>query len=132
MATDEAPRNELERCLIAAQEGELSPEAMFGRTAGLAGDEIGGFQRSTKAVPLSLTAEDGTPAPILFSSAERAKAFLQGYPGYQGGLLTGFTWVLEKMGDGYTIALNPESDIGFDLEPEMVQALSERINGAPH
>ena len=47
-------------------------------------DEIGGFQRSTKAVPLSLTAEDGTPVLILLFSPERAKAFLQGYPGYQG------------------------------------------------
>ena len=34
-------------------------------------------------------------------------------------------WVLEKMGRDYGIALNPETEIGFDMEPQTVNELIE-------
>ncbi|BBP04058.1 hypothetical protein TPL01_15630 [Sulfuriferula plumbiphila] len=86
-------------------------------------NQIKGFQRSTRAQPLVLEDETGTRVLVLFTSPERAKAFVENHPGYGGGLLTEFAWVLRKMGAPAGIALNPGLDAGFDLEPEMVADL---------
>jgi hypothetical protein len=90
-------------------------------------DSIGieGFTASDKAVPLTLKAEDGVEILILFTSPERAKVFLQDYPGFEGGLLVEFKWVLERSGTGIGISINPDWPVGMDLEPEMVQQLRE-------
>lgn len=75
------------------------------------GITIGGIQGSTHAKPLSIEAEDGTRVLILFTSPERAKSFVSGVPGFGAGILAEFTWILEKMGDAYGIAINPDSEL---------------------
>jgi len=82
--------------------------------------EIQGFQRSTKAQPLTLEAEDGTRVLVLFTSPERAKPFLQDYPDYQGGLLSEFSWILDRIGSGIAIAINPGFEVGIDLDTDTV------------
>lgn len=135
MSENSEPRNELEHRLLAAQEGRITSEDLLDtlltsqvympvqeeKTAVL------NIQRSARAQPLVLNAEDGTPILILFSSPERSKEFVRDYPGYGGGLLTEFTWVLERMGRDYGIALNPGSEIGFDMEPETVNELIDGL-----
>ncbi len=128
------PKNDLERQLAAAQAGDVPPEAFLGTLLTSEvfmpvrdDDGIKGFQRSTRALPLSLTDDEGTPTLILFSSPERAKEFVRDFPGYEGGLLTEFTWVLSKMGAGYGIALNPGCEVGFDMPATLVAALADRL-----
>jgi hypothetical protein len=133
------PRNELERQLLAAQQGEITSDALLEHLLGTQvfmpvqedKQAVLNIQRSSRAQPLVLAAEDGTPVLALFSSPERAKEFTKDFPGYAGGLLAEFTWVLEKMGSGYGIALNPGFEIGFDMEPETVQELIERVAQQP-
>jgi hypothetical protein len=84
---------------------------------------IQGFQRSSKANPLTIQDEEGTQVLVLFSSPERAKPFLVDYPDYRGGLLTEFSWVLERIGSGVGIAINPGLEAGIDFEPDMVEQL---------
>jgi len=129
---DEAfePRNELERKLVAAWQGEISSDEFMAELMGsevfmpVADEEmVAGIQRSTRAKPLIIHDEEGTPVMPLFTSPERAKPFLADYPGYGGGLLAEFKWVLAKMGTGCGIALNPGWEIGFDMEPETVSQL---------
>jgi hypothetical protein len=88
-------------------------------------DSIGieGFTSSSKAIPLTLKTEDNVEVLILFTSPDRAKEFVREFPGYDGGLLTEFSWVLERTGTGVGISINPNWPVGFDLEPEMVQQL---------
>ncbi len=88
-------------------------------------DSIGieGFTGSSKAIPLTLNSEDNTEVLILFTSPERAKDFVSDFPGYEGGLLTEFSWVLERTGSGIGISINPNWPVGIDLEPDMVQQL---------
>jgi len=125
-------RNELEEKLMAAQEGQL-PEADFmqylmdTQVFIPVKDSIGieGFTSSDKAVPLTLKTEDGVEILILFTSPERARVFLQDYPGFQGGLLVEFKWVLERTGTGIGISINPDWPVGMDLEPETVKQLRE-------
>ena len=127
MHTDFQPQNDLERQLMAAQEGQIQPEA-FIRT--LLGSEvfmpiyekhqIGGFATDTKAQPLKIQSEDGQDVLVLFTSPDRAKAFVKDYPGYGGGLVTEFTWILEKLGIGYGISLNPGQDYGIDFHAQDV------------
>ena len=90
-------------------------------------DSIGieGFTGSDKAVPLTLKAEEGVEVLILFTSPERAKTFVQDYPGYEGGLLAEFRWVLERTGSGVGVSINPNWPVGMDMEPEMVQQLRD-------
>jgi hypothetical protein len=125
-------RNELEEKLMAAQEGQL-PETDFmqylmdTQVFIPVKDSIGieGFTSSDKAVPLTLKTEDGVEILILFTSPERAKIFLQDYPGFEGGLLVEFKWVLERTGTGVGISINPDWPVGMDLEPGTVQQLRE-------
>jgi hypothetical protein len=128
------PRNDLERQLLAVQEGEVSDDAFMQKLMASqvfmpVQDEataIANFQRSDKAVPLLLESEEGGQVLILFTSPERAKPFLTDFPGYGGGLLTEFTWVLERMGSGVGISLNPGWPVGIDMEPQMVAQLAGR------
>jgi len=123
-------RNELEEKLLAAQEGQISSEdfmsyLMDSQVFMPVKDSIGieGFTSSSKAVPLTLKTEDDIEVLILFTSPDRAKDFVSEFPGYEGGLLAEFSWVLERTSSGIGISLNPNWPVGFDLEPDMVQQL---------
>ena len=123
-------RNEVEEKLLAAQEGQMSSESLmqYLMDAQLfmpVKDSIGieGFTSSDKAVPLTLKTEDNIEVLILFTSPDRSKGFVQDFPGYDGGLLTEFKWVLERTGSGIGISINPDWPVGMDLEPDMIQQL---------
>ncbi|HSW51980.1 MAG TPA: SseB family protein [Sulfuricaulis sp.] len=128
-------RNELEAKILEAQEGRITSDDLLQTLMGSqvfmpVQDEkapVLNVQRSTRAQPLVLSAEEGTPILVLFSSPERAKPFLVDYPGFTGGILESFKWVLQNMGSGYGIMLNPESEVGFDMEPETVQDLIRQL-----
>lgn len=134
MTTTEA-RNELEAKILEAQEGRITSDDLLKTLMGSqvfmpVQDEkapVLNVQRSTRAQPLVLAAEEGTPILVLFSSPERAKPFLEDYPGFTGGILESFKWVLQNMGSGYGIMLNPDSEVGFDMEPETVQDLIQQL-----
>lgn len=131
MSTDFQPQNDLERQLIAAQEGRIPPED-FIRT--LLGSEvfmpifekhqIGGFAPDAKAQPLKIQSEDGDDVLVLFTSPDRAKAFVRDYPGYDGGLVTELTWILEKLGIGFGISLNPGHAVGIDFQAQDVAQIA--------
>ncbi|NWG87321.1 MAG: SseB family protein [Hydrogenophilaceae bacterium] len=125
------PKNDLEYLLTELHAGEVEPEAFAQRLLKLqvfmpVKDEkhaIAGFQRSTQAEPLVLETEDGTPVLVLFSAPERAKVFMSDYPGYSGGLLTEFSWVLRRMAEDIGITLNPDLELGLDFDTDMVAML---------
>lgn len=129
------PRNELEKSLLAAQDEEISSDdllniLMNSQVFMPVQDEkpaLFNNKHPTRAQPLVLTTEDSTPILVLFSSPERAKDFIGDYPGFGGGIVTEFTWVLEKMGRDFGIALNPGLDVGFDMEPQTVNELVDSL-----
>jgi len=123
-------RNDLEQKLMAAQEGQISGEEFMqflidSQVFMPVKDSIGieGFTSSNKAIPLTLKTEEEVEILVLFTSPDRAKNFVQDYPGYEGGLLAEFKWVLERTGSGVGISINPNWPVGMDMEPEMVQQL---------
>ena len=127
------PRNDLEQKLLAAQDGLLDIDGFMAAllVAQLflpVYDDSGiqNFQRSTRVQPLMLDADDGTKVLVVFTSPDRAKQFVKDHPGYEGGILTELTWILQNVGVGYGIALNPGWDVGLDLEPQMVAQLARR------
>ncbi len=124
--------NELEQQIQAAQQGTLDEEQFFAALLDaqvfmpiLDRHAIGGFQPSDRAEPLVLESEEGSRVVPLFTSPERARDFLQHYPGYEGGLLAEFRWVIERIGSGIGISMNPGLDHGFDLEAQMLDALRD-------
>ena len=134
MSQDFEPKNELERKLLEAQEGRIPPQEFIDALMGsevfmpvYEKHQIGGFMASNKAQPLTLEDDaSGAKVLVLFTSPDRAKPFVRDYPGYGGGLVTEFTWVLEKLGVGYGIALNPGQAVGIDLEAQTLQQLAAR------
>ena len=123
--------NELEKKLIQAQNGEIEGEEFLKDMLDmqvfmpiLDKHSISGFQESKQATPLSVKDDDGIEMVILFTSPERAKEFVKDYPGYDGGLLEDFKWVIEKIGGGYGVILNPGFEIGLELEANMLEQLS--------
>jgi len=123
-------RNELEEKLLAAQEGQLSSEAFIDYLMDTqvympVKDSIGieGFTGSDKAVPLTLNTEEDLEVLVLFTSPDRSRAFVKDFPGYDGGLLAEFKWVLERTGSGVGISMNPDWPVGLDIEPGMIEQL---------
>lgn len=123
------PKNELERKLLAAMNGELPPEDFMNELLAeqvfipIKDDKdhgIAGFQSTTKATPLVVQDEDGQNILVLFTSPERAQPFLAAMPGYGGGLLAEFEWIVERMEPGFAIVVNPGDEFGMDIAPENV------------
>lgn len=122
-------KNELEARLLAAMNGELEAEdfmrelmtqQIFIPIKDDPDSGIKGFQRTTKATPLVVQDEDGQNILVLFTSPERAKEFLAEMPGYGGGLLADFAWIVERMEPGFAIVVNPGLEFGMDISPEDV------------
>jgi hypothetical protein len=130
------PRNELEKSLLDAQEGRIPGEQfmqdllesqVYMPIFEKQGDAIGNIQLDNKAKPLSIKADSGEEFLILFTSPERSSEFVKDHPGYgDGGLLAEFSWIMEKMGVGFGISLNPDAPVGIDLEPEIIKQLSDK------
>ncbi len=126
---DIAAKNELEQKLLAAISGELPADdfmremltqQVFIPIKDDKDSGIKGFQLTTKATPLVIQDEAGQNILVLFTSPERAKAFLDDVPGYSGGLLADFSWIVERMEPGFAIAVNPGLELGMDIEPHDV------------
>jgi len=123
------PKNEIEQKLLLAMSGELSSddfmrELMAAQVFMPVRDDkdsgIKGFQLTTRATPLVIQDDTGANILVVFTNPERSKSFLADYPGFGGGLLTEFTWILERMEPGFTISVNPGLEVGIDLEPDTI------------
>ena len=132
MSLPNTPHSDLESLIAAAQQGTIDEEQFFSALLDaqvfmpiLDRHAISGFQDSRAAEPLVLESEEGNRVVPLFTSPDRAREFLQNYPGYEGGLLAEFSWVIERIGSGIGISMNPGLDNGFDLEAEMLDALRD-------
>lgn len=130
------PKNELERKLLAAMNGEIAgedfmrellAEQVFIPIKDDKDDGIAGFQRTTRATPLVVRDEDGQDILVLFTSPDRAKDFLADTPGYSGGLLAEFEWIVERMEPGFAIVVNPGDEFGIDIAPENVTEMLEML-----
>ncbi len=129
------PRTDLEQKLADLYAGSLTEEAFLEALVSdevfmpIEDDTVGGVQRSLNAVPLVIEAEGGVPVLFVFTSPERAKPIMADFPGFGGGLLTEFKWLLERVEEGSGIALNPGWETGYDLEPELVARLRTQLAG---
>jgi hypothetical protein len=128
--------NDLENQLVAAQRGQMDSDVFMRELLGAQifmpveeeANQIQGFQRSTKANPLTVQSEDGINVLVLFTSPERAKGFLEDFPAYRGGLLTEFSWVLSRIGSGVGVSINPGMEFGIDFDPDTVEQLIHLSN----
>lgn len=127
-------KNELEHKLVAAMRGELSSDDFMREMLAqqifipIKDDKdsgIQGFQHTTRATPLVIQDEEGQSILVLFTSPERAKDFLVDVPGYSGGLLADFSWIVERMEPGFAISVNPGLELGMDIDPNDVTHMIE-------
>lgn len=125
--------NELEKKLIQAQNGEIEGEEFLKEMLSmqvfmpiLEKHNIAGFSESKQATPLSFKDDSGAEMVVIFTSPDRAKEFVKDHPGYDGGLLEDFKWVIEKIGGGYGVILNPGFEVGLELEANMLELLTQQ------
>ncbi len=132
---DAEAKNNLEKKLLAAIEGEVEAEDFMNELLTqqifipIKDDKdsgIAGFQLTTKATPL-VVEEDGLKILVLFTSAERAREILADTPGYSGGLVADFSWIVERMEPGFAISVNPGIDLGMDIDPDDVAQMLELL-----
>ncbi|MCW8918822.1 MAG: SseB family protein [Gammaproteobacteria bacterium] len=129
------PTNEIEKQLLAAQEGRISGEEFMAQLMKSElfmpileqASAVSNLQTSATAHPLTVEDEEQNQVVVLFTSPDRGKLFLQGYPGYSGGLLAEFTWILEKLGGGLGLSINPGLETGIDMSPEMLKQLGIQV-----
>jgi hypothetical protein len=129
-------KNELEKKLLDAMNGvmssddfmrELMTEQIYIPIKDDKDSGIQGFQFTTKATPLVIQDDEGVNILILFTSPDRSHDFLAQVPGYSGGLLADFSWIVERMAPGFAISVNPGLDVGMDIEPENVTQMLELL-----
>lgn len=84
---------------------------------------VAGFQKSTKAKPLIIDDDAGFKIMPVFSSPEQSKGFLENFHDYSGGLLVSVDWVLSRIGQNMGISINPDSELGIDLDPATIGQL---------
>ena len=133
MSQEFVPETELEKMLVKAQTGAMPNDEfrdiLFKSNVFMPVlDEESEQSADSQATPLTLQTEDGKSVVALFTSPERARDFLGGYPGYEGGLVAEFKWIVEKLGVGVGITLNPQMPVGLDLESEAIQNLMDNKN----
>lgn len=131
------PKNELEKKLLMAMSGQIASEEfmrqlmteqIFIPVRDDKDSGIKGFQRTTKATPLIIQDEEtDTRVLVIFTSPDRARSFMPGIPGYSGGLLTEFSWILERMETGFAISVNPGLEAGIDIDPETITEMLELL-----
>lgn len=126
------PQNALEQQLAGAQEGKIPAESFVATLVGsevfmpiFEKHQIGGLQTQQSALPLKIKDEQGQEVLILFTSPERAKSYVRDFPGYGGGLVVDFNWILEQLGLGFGISLNPGCPVGIDFEATDVAQIAE-------
>ena len=128
------PTNDIEKALLDVQAGDIDidhfmHELLDSKLFLPIEDkyQIAGLQSSSKAKFLSLEDETGAPTLIALSAPERAKDFLEDYPNYKGGLLVDIPWLIEKLGIGFGVSLNPGLSVGFDLEANMLEMIASQM-----
>lgn len=133
------PRNELEHALLAAQEGRLAPSDFMGQLLDAQvfvpleeSLSVGGIQSSERARPLVVSSDEGGQVLVVFTSPERAKPFVADMPAYRGGILAEFRWVVERMGAGRDVSLNPGWSVGLDLQAETLKGWTQSEKGEAH
>jgi hypothetical protein len=128
------PVNDLERDLLHAQNGRLSEEDFLRRLLAAplvmpvqdtasGGTDTDGSSARPPVQPLFVQDEQGGNVLLLFTSPERARDALHGRPDYPGGLVVELPWILQQLGTGYLIRLNPGFEAGLELEADAIQEL---------
>lgn len=82
---------------------------------------ISGFRDAQSTQPLLMENDSGQQALCLFTTPERAKPVVVNYPGYDGGLWVGVPWILETLGAGFHLLINPGWPVWLDLESETLR-----------
>ncbi|HIJ22974.1 MAG: SseB family protein [Gammaproteobacteria bacterium] len=135
MNTTDSNSSDLKQLLTKAHQGEIEIEAFMSQflTAQIFmpvtdPDNDGqntpvGFQKSDKAKPLTLETEEGFSVMVIFSDPQQSKEFIKNYPEYDGGFIAEVPWMLERLGEGMGVSLNPDAEEGIDFDPETIRQL---------
>lgn len=129
------PKNDPEIWMLQAQEGQMDYDEFISKLFTVQvflpvrdQQNIGGFQASSRAISLSLKDENDTDILVIFTSPDWAHDFLKDFADFQRGVLEEFGKLLLMNGVGYGVTINPDIEVGLDLEPSMVEQLVQLMN----
>jgi|SRR5215831_19760122 len=123
------PSNDLERALVAAQQGHL-PVLSFlqilkvSKVFILIDKELGPSDVwDNSASPMVLSNPKGVPVLAMFTAPERSGDWPRRQPRFKYGLLADFAWVLKGIAPHVGVVLNPGLAVGLEIEPSTVSEL---------
>ncbi len=131
------PLNPLEAALQKAQAGEVQPSDLFGvlhdaQVLVLVDRELGpGGAWTEDTSMLVLNSPSGTPVVAVFSAPERAKDWPERAPAFRWGLQVEFRWLLQGISPQVGIVVNPDCEVGVEMNTEILGKLRQAIAAGP-
>jgi len=89
--------------------------------------QVGGEQSDNDAQPLLIevdTEEGPQMVMVIFTDPDKSKEFLNHFEEYTGGLLVNMGWIIGRTSDKLGICINPNLELGLDLDPATIQELA--------
>ena len=129
--TEPAIHNALEQVLAEVQAGRQPPSQLFealyaAEVYVLVVEDLApeGRWRETTTLMI-LNGPSGQPAVGVFTAPERTVGWPERAGEYRHGLRVAFRWLVSNLMDGVGVALNPDSELGVELPPDLVRKLRE-------
>ena len=132
MSTDFEPANDLERTLVAAQQGRLPVASFMDKLIAsqvlvlFDREPVADGKRDESAIPMILTNQAGQPVLAVFTAPERASDWSRREPRFQTGLLTDFAWLLRGISPQLGVVVNPGLKEGLEMPASGVAQLKAR------
>lgn len=130
--SDFSPLNELEQQMVAARHGDMSQDALLhhlldAQIVVLMDQDIPDSGWHDDIALLMLNNPTGTPVLAVFTTLERALPWSGGESPFQYAIHTDCGWLVQRMAPDIGMAVNPGSQLGFELPPSAIEQLKEGL-----
>lgn len=130
--SDFSPLNEFEHQMLAAREGELSQETLLHHLLDtqivvLMDHDIPDTGWHDDISLLMLNNPSGTPVLAVFTTLERALPWSAQESPFKYAIHTDCGWLVQRMAPDIGMAVNPGSQLGFELPPSAIDLLKEGL-----
>lgn len=130
--SDFSPMNELEQRMVAAHQGELSQDALVhhlldSQIVVLLDQDIPDTGWHDDISLMMLNNPSGSPVLAVFTTLERALPWSGPESPFKFAIHTDCGWLVQRMAPDIGMAVNPGSQLGFELPASAIEQLKEGL-----
>lgn len=132
VASGFTPLNEFEREMLAARQGEMSQDALIqhlldSQIVVLLDQDIPDSGWHDDISLMMLNNPSGTPVLAVFTTLERALPWVSAQSAFKYAIHTDCGWLVQRMAPDIGMAVNPGSQLGFELPPAAIDELKDHL-----